>query len=111
MLSDLLEISPKVIASKGYGQHLAIQFFFTETETIAVSYVGQILYDFRIVFYVQALIFVRCYLAGFPNQISILDENQKIVTVSPKELRSLSEQITDYAKKMRAQTEEDTLEK
>jgi hypothetical protein len=57
-------------------------------------------------FYAWAYVYFFYYLIfafGLPNKVSILDENQKIVTISPKELRSLAEQMIQYAKKMREQ--------
>jgi hypothetical protein len=47
-------------------------------------------------------IFVYDYIVVGANRISLLDENQKIVTISPKELKSLAEQMIKYAKQMRA---------
>jgi hypothetical protein len=41
----------------------------------------------------------------------LIDENQKIATISPRELKSLSEQIVQYAKKVRAQAGKNTVEK
>ena len=55
-------------------------------------------------FYAWAYIYFFYYLIfafGLPNKVSIIDENQKIVILSPKELRSLAEQMIEYAKKMR----------
>jgi hypothetical protein len=46
-------------------------------------------------------IFVYDYIVVGANRISLLDENQKIVTISPKELKSLAEQMIKYSKKMR----------
>ena len=46
-------------------------------------------------------IFVYDYIVVGPDRISLLDENQKIVTISPKELKSLAEQMIKYSKKMR----------
>ncbi len=46
-------------------------------------------------------IFVYDYIIVGPDRISLLDENQKIVTISPKELKSLAEQMIKYSKKMK----------
>jgi hypothetical protein len=56
-------------------------------------------------------IFIYDYIIVGPDRISLLDENQKIVTISPKELRSLAEQMVTHAKEMRTQAEETNLEK
>ena len=55
-------------------------------------------------------IFNYDYIIVGPDRISLLDENQKIVTISPKELKSLAQQLVSYAKKIRTQTEETNLE-
>jgi len=56
-------------------------------------------------------IFTYDYIVVGPDRISLLDENQKIVTISPKELKSLAEQMIKHAKEMRSQAEENNLEK
>jgi hypothetical protein len=55
--------------------------------------------------------YVFVWAIGYPDKMSVLDENQKIVTISPKELKSLAVQMVKYAKKIRAQEEEKALEK
>lgn len=55
-------------------------------------------------------IFNYDYIIVGPDRISLLDENQKIVTISPKELKSLAQQLVSYANKIRTQTEETNLE-
>jgi hypothetical protein len=69
------------------------------------------LYYHIIVFIEFYYIFIYDYIVVGPDRISLLDENQKIVTISPKELKSLAEQMVKHAKKMRTQAEENTLEK
>jgi hypothetical protein len=76
---------------------------------VAFAEMGIVL-KWDILIQLQYIALVLDFVLGVPLQASLLDENQKIVTVSPKELKSLSEQMVNYAKKMREQTEESKLE-
>ena len=55
--------------------------------------------------------FVFIYAFANADQISLLDDKQQMVTISPKELRSLAEQMVKYAKQMREQPKEKTPKK
>jgi hypothetical protein len=82
ILGDLLDMPQNFNGSEGLVEHwwfyyhivLAIEFFY---------------------------IFVYDYIIVGANRISLLDEKQQIVTISPKELKSLAEQMIKYSKKMR----------
>jgi hypothetical protein len=111
ILSDLLKISPKTIESTyaelpAVVEHVAIA---VARGKVAFAEMGIVL-KWDILIQLQYIAFVLDFVLGVPLQASLLDENQKIVTVSPKELKSLSEQMVNYAKKMREQTEESKLE-
>jgi hypothetical protein len=55
--------------------------------------------------------FTYDYIVVAPDRISLLDEKQKMVTISPKELKALTEQLIKHAKKMRGQPEDKPVEK
>lgn len=83
ILSDLLEIPQTQIESEsGLVEHWW-------------------LYYHIIVFIEFFYIFNYDYIIVGPDRISLLDEKQQIVTISPKELKSLAEQMIKYSKKMR----------
>ena len=93
ILSDLLEVSPKTIASTSLGwRHV---WYYVEYYAWAYIYF----------FYVWIFAF------GPVNRVSLLDENQKIITISPKELKLLAEEILKHAREIREQDKESTLEK
>lgn len=109
ILSDLLEIYPKTVASTYLAlnpdtlQYVALA---VAIGKVVVAEYGVVL-KWDILIQLQYITFVLDFVLGIPHEVSLLDENQKIVTVSPKELKSLSEQMVNYAKKMREQTEEE----
>lgn len=101
ILSDILEISPKNISSE------------KPTPTLVavhdVTVVAYLLIRLNFIAVSRYILILWTWLIG-PNELRLLDENQKIVTISPRELKSLAEQIVKYAKKMRAQEEESAVE-
>jgi hypothetical protein len=107
ILSDLLEISPKFIESSG---QIPPPRPIPTTDVLLVYRISVKVYLAILVM----VILVDClyvYDSVYAAGITVLDENQKIISVSPKELKLLTEQIVKYAKKMRKQKEENTLEK
>ena len=104
ILADLLEISfkasPKPLYMNSYfdsvfllATKLAVFLTVFVKNDIAVTYE----YFFSITIY------------GPPDKISLL-KNQQIVTISPRELKSLAEKMVNHAKKMRAKTDEKALD-
>ena len=71
---------------------------------------ASILIRLNIITVTQYYVIIWFWILG-PSKMKLLDENQKIVTISPRELKSLSEQIVKYAKKVRAQAERNPVEK
>jgi hypothetical protein len=55
--------------------------------------------------------FTYDYIVVAPDRISLLDEKQKMVTISPKELKALTERLIKHAKKMREPIEDKSVEK
>jgi hypothetical protein len=93
ILSDLLEVPPKIIASTSLGwRHV---WYYVEYYAWAYIYF----------FYVWIFAF------GPVDRVSLLDENKIIITIAPKELKLLAEQIVKHAKEIREQDKESTLEK
>jgi hypothetical protein len=100
ILSDLLQISPKGFPEQQktlvfVHDYIAIASIFIRLSIITVS---------------QYYVIIWFWILG-PSKMKLMDENQKIVTISPRELKSLSEQIVKYAKKVRAQAGKNTVEK
>jgi hypothetical protein len=69
-------------------------------------------------FYVEYYAFAYIYIFYFfiyafanADKISVLDENLRMVMISPKELRALAEQMVKYARQMREHPQEKTPEK
>lgn len=92
ILSNLLAVPPKTIESSSLGwRHV---WYYVEYYAWAYVYF----------FYVWIFAF------GPVNRASLLDENQKIITISTKELVAIAKQLVSYAKKIRTQTEETNLE-
>jgi hypothetical protein len=112
ILRDLLEISPKTVASTYLARNAAV----LEHVALAIAVGKVVIAEYGVVLKwdilveLQYIAYVLVIAIGIPPKVSLLDENQKIVTISPKELKSLSEQMVNYAKKMREQTEESKLE-
>ncbi len=112
ILSDLLEIPPRTIESTHFAEDPAV----VEHVALAVAIGKVVLAEYGVVLrwdlviQFQFIAFVSDFVLGFPLQTNLLDENQKIVAISPKELTSLSDQMVNYAKKMREQTEGNNLE-
>jgi hypothetical protein len=93
MLSDILEMPQELIES-------------------TLGLVDRWWFYYHIIAFIEFFyIFIYDIIIVGPDRISLLDENQKIVTISPKELRSLAEQMVTHAKEMRTQAEENNLEK
>jgi len=104
ILADLLDVSFKASPKPLYLNSYFDSFFLLATKLavfltvfvkshIAVSHE----YFFSITIY------------GPPDKISLL-KDQQIVTISPRELKSLSEKMVNHAKKMRARAEEKALD-
>ena len=92
ILSNLLAVPPKTIESSSLGwRHV---WYYVEYYAWAYVYF----------FYVWIFAF------GPVDRASLLDENQKIITISTKELVAIAKQLVSYAKKIRTQTEETNLE-
>lgn len=100
ILSDLLQIPPQDVASKQptlvfVHDLVAVAYFVLKLNIIAIS---------------RYYVITWMWILG-ASEIKLLDEKQKIVSISPRELKSLAEQIVKYAKKIRAQSEKSTPEK
>ncbi len=92
ILSNLLAVPPKTIESSSLGwRHV---WYYVEYYAWAYVYF----------FYVWIFAF------GPVNRASLLDENQKIITISTKEIVAIAKQLVSYAKKIRTQTEKTNLE-
>ena len=100
ILSDLLQIS-----AKGGPEPQKTLVFVHDFIALA-----SILIRLNIITVTQYYVIIWFWILG-PSKMKLLDENQKIVTISPRELKSLSEQIVKYAKKVRAQAERNPVEK
>ena len=102
ILSDLLEISPKTIASTYLPPNAALL-------DVAI-FISRVYAIVKYTFLIHLELLVHINIIAIEIVDPFEDRSQKIVPISPKELKSLSEQIVNYAKKMREQTEENTLE-
>jgi hypothetical protein len=86
ILTDLLELSQTSSTPTPFG----IRHVWYYVEFYAWAYIY--------IFYIYIFAFGRA------DKMSLFDEKQQMVTISPKELRSLAEQIVKHAKQMREQS-------
>jgi hypothetical protein len=110
---ELLQTVARGIIEHGDPKILTDLLDLSQTSTAATS-VGFRHVWYYVEFYAWAYIyFFYIFIYAFANAdtISLLDEKQQVVTISPKELRSLAEQMVEYAKQMRDQSKEKTPEK
>jgi hypothetical protein len=90
ILRDLLEISPKTIAANLPGNAALVNVAIFVTKVYAIL-------EFTALIHLEVLVHLDIVVTevGIP-------EDENLMPVSPKELKSLSEQIVNYAKKMQA---------
>ncbi len=100
ILSNLLQISPKDVPPT---QKTFV--FVHDFVALAAIFIRMTVYVI-----IQYYVIIWFWIIG-PSEIKLLDEKQKIVTISPRELKALAEQIVKYAKKVSAQAEKITFEK
>ncbi len=105
IVSDLLELTPKNLERLNASRMIEMDFVVSNKNFAIWEYVLFV----RISLFVYNYDYLVEQAAGI-GKINLIDENQKIVTISIKELKSLSEQIVNHAKKIRAQTEEKKLD-
>ena len=105
ILSDLLDTSQKTIEQLNSSKMIEMDFIISNKNFAIWEY----LFLIRISLFVYNYDYFTYQAAGI-GKIDIIDEQQKIVTISSKELRSLSDQIVKYAKQKRELTEEKNLE-
>ena len=105
ILSDLLDTSSKTIEQLKSSKMIEMDFIISNKNFAIWEY----LFLIRISLFVYNYDYFTYQAAGI-GKIDIIDEQQKIVTISSKELRSLSDQIIKYAKQKRESTEEKNLE-
>ena len=105
ILNDLLEVSTKTVEQLNASRMIEMDFLVSNKNFAIWEY----LFLIRISVFVYNYDYFTYQAAGI-GKIDSIDEQQKIVTISTKELRSLSEQIVKYAKHKREQTEEKNLE-
>ena len=105
IVSDLLELTPKNLERLNTSRMIEMDFVVSNKNFAIWEYVLFV----RISLFVYNYDYLVEQAAGI-GKINLIDENQKIVTISIKELKSLSEQIVNHAKKIRAQTEEKKLD-
>jgi hypothetical protein len=105
ILTDLLDTSPKTIERLNSSKFIEMDFI-VSNKNFAI---WELLFLIRISIFVYNYDYFTYQAAGI-GKIDILDEQNKIVTISSKELRSLSDQIVKYAKQKREATEEKNLE-
>lgn len=101
ILSDLLDTSQKTIEQLNSSKMIEMDFIVSNKNFAIWEY----LFLIRISLFVYNYDYFTYQAAGI-GKIDIIDEQQKIVTISSKELRSLSDQIVKYAKQKRELTEE-----
>ena len=105
ILSDLLDTSSKTIEQLNSSKMIEMDFIVSNKNFAIWEY----LFLIRISLFVYNYDYFTYQAAGI-GKIDIIDEQQKIVTISSKELRSLSDQVVKYAKQKREPTEEKNLE-
>jgi hypothetical protein len=101
ILSDLLDTSQKTIEQLNSSKMIEMDFIVSNKNFAIWEY----LFLIRISLFVYNYYYFTYQAAGI-GKIDIIDEQQQIVTISSKELRSLSDQIVKDAKQKRELTEE-----
>lgn len=105
IVSNLLELTPKTLGELNTSRMIDMHFVVSNKNFAIWEY----LLIVRISLFVYNYDFLVYQAAGI-GKINVINENQKIATISSKELRSLSEQIVNHAKKIRAQAEEKSID-